>query len=189
MGLKKCECNAMYGKAEDGIIHKHCSHCHSDSHWKEHTDWRTKDVRTICPVLKKEKRERRAQINNNRAEKTLKKKTVAELKELPWQMLKEVKEHRLNKLCLNSMSIKFLQEWRSKIVKEAIETIKPKKSKKNKKKNKTNSTEVFLCEPEDKKFHQIDRDEPIQRNTTQAPAPVPLKLTRQMTGLWSDIAK
>ena len=187
MGLKKCECDAMYGKAEDGIIHKHCSHCHSDSHWKEHTDWRTKDVRTNCPVLKKEKRERRAQINNNRSEKTFKKKTVAQLKELPWDMLKKVKEHRLNKVVVQSMSINFLKTWRDNLVVETLKNIpQPKKSKKNKK-NKKNSTEVFLCEPEDKKFHEIDRDEPIQRNTTQAPAP--LKLTRQMTGLWSDIAK
>ena len=187
MVLKKCSRGSMYGKAEDGTIHKHCTHCHCDSHWKEHTDWKTKDVRTICPVLKKEKRERRAQINNNRAEKTLKKKTVAELKELPWQMLKEVKEHRLNKLCLNSMSINFLQEWRSKIVKEAIETIKPKKSKKSRKK-KTYNEEVFMTEPEDKKFKTIENSK-IQQNTTQAAAPVPLKLTRRMTGLWSDIAK
>ena len=189
MPLKKCSCGSMFGKDDDGCIHKHCSHCHSDSHWKEHTDRRSGDVTIICHQLKKEKRERRAQINNNRAEKTFKKKTVAELKELPWDMLKQVKEHKLNKLCLNSMSINFLHKWRNQIVKEAIKTIQPKKSKKNKKKNKTNSTEVFLCEPEDKKFHQIDRDEPIQRNTTQAPAPSPLKLTRQMTGLWSDIAK
>lgn len=186
MPLKKCSCGSMYGKSEnDGCIHKHCSHCHSDNHWKQNTDWRTKDTVTICPVLKKEKRERRAQINNNRAEKTLKKKTVAELKELPWQMLKEVKEHKLNKLCLNSMSINFLQEWRSKIVKEAIKTIKAKKSKKSRKK-KTNNEEVFMTEPEDKKFKTIENGQ-IQQNT----APAPTKLTRQLTGLhsWAQIAK
>lgn len=186
MGLKECECHAMYGKsADDGTIHKHCSHCHSDNHWKENVDYKTKDVTTICPVLKKEKRERRAQINNNKAKKTLKKKTVAELKELPWEMLKQVKDHKLNKLCLNSMSINFLQEWRSKIVKEVIETIKPKKSKKSRKK-KTNNEEVFMTEPEDKKFKTIENGQ-IQQNTAQAP----VKLTRQLTGLhsWAQIAK
>ena len=187
MPLKKCSCGSMYGKADDGCIHKHCSHCHSDSHWKEHTDRRSGDVTIICHQLKKEKRERRAQINNNRAEKTFKKKTVAELKELPWDMLKQVKEHKLNKLCLNSMSINFLQEWRSKIVKEAIETIKPKKSKKSRKK-KTYNEEVFMTEPEDKKFKTIENSK-IQQNTTQAAAPP--KLTRQLTGLhsWAQIAK
>lgn len=187
MPLKKCSCGSMYGKseAEDNSIHKHCSHCHSDSHWKQHTDRRSGDVTTICPVLKKEKRERRDQINNNKAKKILKKKTVPELKELPWEMLKQVKEHKLNKLCLNSMSIKFFQEWRSKIIKEVIETIKPKKSKKSRKK-KTNNEEIFMTEPEDKKFKTIDNCE-IQQNT----APDPVKLTRQLTGLhnWDQIAK
>ena len=100
-------------------------------------------------------------------------------------MLKEVKEHRLNKLCLNSMSINFLQEWRSKIITETINTIKPKKSKKSRKNNKS-TQEVFMTEPEDKKYKTI---EDIQQNTTQAPAPP--KLTRQLTGLhsWAQIAK
>lgn len=185
MGLKKCEaCPVMYGKSEDNTIKKHCRHCHSDNHWKEHIDRRSGDTTTICPVLKKEKAEKRAQINNNKAQKTFKKKTVAELKELPWHMLKQVKEHKLNKLCLNSMSINFLQQWRSKIVKEVIETIKPKKSKKSRKKNK-NTQEVFMSEPDDKKYKTIE-DAPIQQNTTQAP----LTLTRQLTGIsWAHIAK
>lgn len=183
MGLKECECHAMYGKAEDNTIYKHCSHCHSDNHWKEHTDRRSRDVTTICPVLKKEKRERRAKINNKKM--NFRKKTLDELKQLPWQMLKEVKEHRLNKLCLNSMSINFLQEWRSKIIKETIKTMKPKKSKKSRKNNKS-TQEVFMTEPEDKKYKTI---EDIQQNATQDPA-VP-KLTRQLTGLhsWAQIAK
>ena len=184
MPLKNCSCGSIYGKsADDGCIHKHCSHCHSDNHWKQHTDRRSGDVTTICPVLKKEKREKRAKINSNK--KNFTKKTVDELKQLPWQMLKEVKEHRLNKLCLNSMSINFLQEWRSKIITESINTIKPKKSKKSRKNNKS-TQEVFMTEPEDKKYKTI---EDIQQNTTQAPA-VP-KLTRQLTGLhsWAQIAK
>jgi len=190
MGLKKCTgCNAMYGKSDDNTIHKHCSHCHSDSHWKEHTDRRSGDTTTICPVLKKEKAERRSKINNNKAQKTFKKKTVAELKELPWHMLKQVKEHKLNKLCLNSMSINFIQQWRSKIVKKVIETIQPKKSKKSRKNNK-NTQEVFMTEPEDKKFKTIQdapiQDAQIQQNTTQAP----LTLTRQLTGIsWANIAR
>ena len=188
MPLKKCSCGSMYGKDDNNCIHKHCSHCHGDNHWKEHTHYKTGDVTIICHQLKKEKRERRAQINNNRSEKTFKKKTVAQLKELPWDMLKQVKEHRLNKVVLQSMSINFLKTWRDNLVVETLKNIpQPKKSKKNKK-NKKNSTEVFLCEPEDKKFHEIDRDEPIQRNTTQASAP--FALTRQLTGIsWANIAK
>ena len=184
MGLKKCEtCPKMYGKADDNTILKHCSHCHSDSHWKEHTDWRTKDTIITCPVLKKEKKERR-----NKGKNAFKKKTVEELKQLPWEMLKQVKEHRLNKVCLNSISMKFIKEWKSNIEKEIKreikERMKSKKSKKNKRKG--NNEPVFMSEPDDKKFH-LFKEPIVEENTT---IEQPNRLRRQLTGIsWAQIAK
>ena len=184
MGLKKCKtCPKMYGKAQDDSIVKHCSHCHSDNHWKKHTDRRSGDVIITCPVLKKEKKERR-----NKGKNAFKKKTVEELKQLPWEMLKQVKEHRLNKVCLNSISMKLIKEWKSNIEKEIKreikERMKSKKSKKNKRKG--NNEPVFMSEPNDKKFHLFQ--EPIvEENTT---VEQPIRLMRQLTGIsWAQIAK
>ena len=45
----------------------HCTFCHKDGHWKDHYDRRTGDRTTLCPELKKIKRERRQSIRNYNA--------------------------------------------------------------------------------------------------------------------------
>ena len=45
------------------------------------------------------------ELNKNKAQNNFRKKTIEELRLLPWEQLKEVKNYKLHKLCLNSMSI------------------------------------------------------------------------------------
>ena len=77
--------------------HMHCAYCKKDTHWMKHKDRKTGDITIICPALKEKKMKDKQKKKEKRVHKNFNK-TLNDVKNLPWEQLKIVKQDLMTEL-------------------------------------------------------------------------------------------